>query len=142
MAFDKEQLWNYELGFKTEWADRRVRVNGSVFRLAWSDLQFESLRFLTQGDLSTNFEQTVNIDKAEATGFELEVLAIPATDLTVSASLGWLDSEITQADPIELTGGFQVDLKGLELPKAPRLTASLAGEYRWTIANNDAWVRL
>ena len=103
MALDKEQLWNYELGFKTEWADRRVRVNGSVFRLAWSDLQFESFRFLTPGDLSTNFEQTVNIDKAEATGFELEVLAIPATDLTVSASLGWLDSEITQADPIELT---------------------------------------
>ena len=88
MAFDKEQLWNYELGFKTEWADRRVRVNGSVFRLAWSDLQFESFRFLTTGDLYTNFEQTVNIDKAEATGFELEVLAIPATDLTVSASLG------------------------------------------------------
>ena len=142
VAFDKEQLWNYELGFKTEFADRRVRVNGSAFRLAWSDLQFESFRFLTPGDLSTNFEQTVNIDKAKATGFELEVLALPANDLTLSASLGWLDTEITQADLVELTGGFQVDLKGLELPKAPKLTASLAGEYRWKLADNDAWVRL
>ena len=142
VPFDKEELWNYELGFKTELADQRVRVNGSVFRLAWNDLQFESFRFLTPGDLSTNFEQSVNIDKAQATGFELEVLARPAADFTVSASLGWLDTEITQAELVELTGGFQVNLRGLELPKAPRLTASLTGEYRWALGGNDAWVRL
>lgn len=142
VPFDKEQLWNYELGFKSELADQRVRLNGSVFFLNWDDLQFESFRFLTPGDLSTNFEQTVNIDEAEAIGFELEVLAIPTNNLTITASLGWLDTEITKSDRVELTGGFQVNLKGLDLPKAPELTASLTGEYRWTLANNEAWVRL
>jgi len=42
----------------------------------------------------------------------------------------------------ERDGGFFVDLKGLDLPKAPDLTASLAGEYRWTLGNNEAWLRL
>ena len=32
---------------------------------------------------------------------------------------------------------------GLDLPKAPEVTANLAGEYRWVVgANAEAWVRL
>ena len=141
VPFDEEQLWNYELGFKSELYDRRVRLNGSVFRMDWDDLQFESFRFLTPGDLSTNFEQTVNISEAEASGFELEILAIPTDNLTITGSLGWLDTEITNSALVELTGGFQVDLEGLDLPKAPELTFSLTGEYRWAIAGNEAWAR-
>ncbi|MGI9287928.1 MAG: hypothetical protein ACR2P1_21260, partial [Pseudomonadales bacterium] len=60
----------------------------------------------------------------------------------LAGGIGILDSEITSADPTILTGGYVVDLEGLDLPKAPELTASLSGEYRWPIGNNELWVRL
>lgn len=142
LKFDAETLWNYELGFKSELMDNRVRLNASVFHLQWHNLQMEAFRFLTPGDLSSNFEQTINIEDAEATGFEIELLALITDAFTLSVSLGYLDTEITSDTQAEITGGFVVDLKDLELPKAPKLTTNLAGEYRWPVADNEAWVRV
>src|SRR5262249_34410516 len=55
VPFDEETLWNYEVGIKTESLDHRLRVNASVFYLDWKGLQIEAFRFLTPGDLSSNF---------------------------------------------------------------------------------------
>ena len=142
VPFDEETLWNYELGVKSELLDNRLRLNASVFHLDWSDMQMEAFRFLTAGDLSSNFEQTINIKDAEANGIEIEMLASVTEHFTLSGSMGYLDTEITSDTQAQITGGFVVDLKGLELPKAPELTASLAGEYRWDLGGNEAWVRL
>lgn len=142
VPFGQETLWNYELGFKSELMDHRLRFNASVFHLRWSDLQFEAFRFLTPGDLSSNFEQTINIEDAEATGAEFEILAAVSDNFTLSGSLGLLNTEIKSDTQAEITGGWVVDLMGLDLPKAPKLTASLSGEYRWSVANNEAWLRL
>ncbi len=142
VPFNEETLWNFELGFKSELMDNRVRFNGSVFHVRWKDLQMESFRFLTPGDLSSNFEQTINIGHAEATGAEFELQAAVTDNFTLSGALGVLNTEITSDTVAQLTGGFFVNLKGLDLPKAPKVTGSLAGEYRWTLADNEAWLRL
>ncbi len=142
VPFGEESLWNYELGFKSELLDHRLRFNAAVFHLQWSDLQFEAFRFLTPGDLSSNFEQTINIEDAEATGAEFEILAAVSDNFTLSGSLGLLNTEIKSDTQAQITGGWEVDLIGLDLPKAPKLTASLSAEYRWQLANNDAWLRL
>lgn len=142
LPFDEETLWNYELGLKSELMDHRLRFNASVFFLQWSDLQMEAFRFLTPGDLSSNFEQTINIEDAEAIGAEFEILAVITDNFTLSGSLGLLDTEITSDTQAQITGGWVVDLQGHDLPKAPELTVSLAGDYRWTLANNEAWLRL
>ncbi|MDJ0926889.1 MAG: TonB-dependent receptor [Gammaproteobacteria bacterium] len=139
--FDEETLWNYELGLKSEWLDRRLRVNAAVFLQDWSDLQFETLRFLRPGPLSPVIEQTVNIKSAEGTGFELEVTAVPTEGLSLSAGVGYLDTEIEASEPVELTGGFVVNLEGLSLPKAPEWTANLVADYRWSIGRHEAWIR-
>lgn len=142
VPFDEETLWNYELGFKSEFWDNRVRLNGSVFHLDWSNLQVETFRFLTPGDLSSNFEQTTSVEDAEANGFELELVAAITDNFLLSSSIGYLDSEITSDTTAEITGGFVVELQGLEIPKAPELTFNISGEYRWQIGQNDAWVQL
>lgn len=142
VKFDDENLWNYELGVRTELLDGRLRLNVSVFYLEWENLQMEAFRFLTPGDLSSNFEQTINIEDAEASGVEVEFLAAVGDRLKLSGALGYLDTEITSDTRAEITGGFVVDLRDHELPKAPELTASLTGEYRWPIGGNEAWVRL
>jgi iron complex outermembrane receptor protein len=140
--FDEETLWNYEIGFKSEFMDNRVRLNASAFYLEWSDLQLEAFRFLTPGDLSSNFEQTINIGKAEAKGAEIELTAAVTDRFTLSGAFGYLDTEIKSDTTAQITAGWEVNLIGLELPKAPEISASLAGEYRWPIAANEAWLRL
>jgi iron complex outermembrane receptor protein len=150
VEYDEETLWNYELGIKTELADRRVRLNASVFFMDWEGLQVEAFRFLTPGDLSSNFEQTVNVD-AEASGAEVELLAAVTDSFTLGGSVGYLDTEITDEPAcdttsfgptcIQITGGFNVTAIGLEMPKAPELTANAFGEYRWDIGTNEAWLR-
>lgn len=151
IRFDKEQLWNYEAGIKTEFADRRVRLNVSVFYLDWKDLQVEAFRFLTPGDLSSNLEQTVNVD-SEAKGAEVEIVARATERLTVGGSIGYLDTKITdepqcdisipgQPTCIQITGGFTPTAIGLDMPKSPKITANAFGEYRWPVGDNTAWIR-
>lgn len=142
VPYDKETVWNFEAGFKSDLLDNRLRFNGAIYHLRWDDLQLESFRFLTPGDLSSNFEQTINVEEAEATGVEFELQAAITSNLQIQASLGYQDTEITSDSSAEITGGFIVNLKGLELPKAPELTASLAAEYHMEIGQNDAWIRL
>lgn len=142
IPYRKETLWNFEFGFKSELFDNRLRLNASIFHSEWDDLQFESFRFLVPGQLSTNFEQFVNISEAEADGFELEFIALATDNLTITGALGLLNTEITSPDIVEITGGFNVSLQGLDIPKSPDLTASLTAEYRWPMMNNEAWLRL
>ncbi|NKB36970.1 MAG: TonB-dependent receptor [Gammaproteobacteria bacterium] len=142
LTYKKEVLWNYEFGMKTELFDNRLRLNGAIFHSEWEDMQFESFRFLVPGSLASNFEQFVNIGKAEANGIELEFVAVPTDNLTITGGFGYLDTEIKSADIVEITGGYNVNLQGLPLPKAPEFTASIAAEYRWPIGNNEAWGRV
>ena len=79
--FGDETLVNYEAGFKTEWLDRRLRVNGSVFFLEWSDLQVETFFFAVPGDATSNIQRTISVRDAEATGFEVEFAAAPTERL-------------------------------------------------------------
>jgi iron complex outermembrane receptor protein len=154
VPFNEETLWNYEVGVKTEFLERRLRVNASVFYLDWKGLQIEAFRFLTPGDLSSNFEQTVNVD-AKGKGAEIEILAAPIEGLTLGASLGYLDTEITdeplcdipnggpggRATCIQITGGFAVSAVGLDMPKAPRHTTTAFGEYRMPFGESSGWIR-
>ncbi len=140
--FDPEEIYNIEGGFKAELLEQRLRLNASVFHLIWSDLQMEAFRLLDPNDLSTNFEQTININRAEATGVEVEFLAALSDQFILSGGFGYMDTEIKKAPIAELTGRIDVALEGLELPKAPKLTANLAAEYRWPMGANEAWARL
>jgi iron complex outermembrane receptor protein len=142
VPFDEETLWNYEIGMKSEWWDNRVRLNAAIYYLQWEDFQMESFRFLTPGDLTSNFEQTINIDEAEAYGGEIELLAAVTDRLTITAAYGYTDTEITDSPIAEITGGFKVDLDGLDLPKAPESSFNASAEYRLPIGDNEAWIQL
>lgn len=141
-AFDEETLWNYEVGLKSEWLQRRLRVNAALFYLDWDDMQFETFRALRAGPLAPVVEQTINIDRAETWGGELEVLWVPIDGLSLSAGVGYQDTEIKDAEPVILTGGYEVQLEGLDTPKAPDLTANAIAEYRTGLFGGEGWGRL
>ena len=139
--FKEEELWTYEAGIKSEFWDNRMRLNAAVFYNDWSDLQLESFRFLVPGDLGTNIEEVLSVDDAESSGFEIELQALLTERFTLSAGLGYTDSEVTCACNFTIKGGFDVALQGLTLPRAPEVTANAVGEYRWPLRANELWLR-
>ena len=85
-----DYLYNYELGWKTEWADRTVRWNGAVFMETWKDFQFSFLG-------ANSFTQILNAGQAEIKGAETEVSwSPPVQGLTLSAGASYTDAYLTQ----------------------------------------------
>lgn len=141
--FDPEKLWNYELGFKAEFLDQRLRANAAVFYIDWSDVQIESATVVSDpSDPTTirSFTDTFNID-VEIKGVELEASALLTRGLTVSAGAGYLDSSIK--DFTYNLQGMTWDLDGQPLPRAPEWTLNAATQYDFTLGTHtDSWVRL
>ncbi|WP_103000987.1 TonB-dependent receptor [Sphingobium sp. SA916] len=78
-----ETLDAYTIGFKSEFLNRRLRVNAEAFLYEYSDLQVQIV--LPTGTTLTN------ASKATIKGIDFEISAIPVRNLTVSASIGLLD---------------------------------------------------
>lgn len=135
--FKEETLLNYEIGLKSEWLDRRLRLNASAFYLDWEDLQLETFFFLTPGDPTSNIELTINVQDAEAMGFEIELAALPTENFLITAGVGVVDTEITSNDTARLSGNLTVNLQGEPLPRSPELTWNITGEYTWPFSNNN-----
>jgi len=100
-----------ELGFKTDFADGRMRLNGSVFYTKYKNLQVTAVDRSVPDVLISNL---VNAGDANIKGAEFEFTAAPATGLRIQLGVGLLDTEI-----ISNTFINNVPLKGNELPKAP-----------------------
>jgi iron complex outermembrane recepter protein len=86
---EPDSLWNHEIGFKTEFLDRRLTVNGAVYEVDWSNIQ----QNLSLG--SCGYSTTVNSGKARTQGFEIEVAAVPMPGLQLNASLSMVDAKLT-----------------------------------------------
>jgi outer membrane receptor protein involved in Fe transport len=61
-------MTNYEIGWKTEWLDGRLRFNGAGYFMDWDDLQFTIYDF----DLSICCGNTYNLGQAEILGAEFD----------------------------------------------------------------------
>lgn len=135
--YDPETIDNFELGFKSEWMDRRVRFNGAIFYMDYKDKQ-EELQLPSEGATG---QKTVVVNAADATmqGIELEVKAYLSEGLIVRANLGYFDSEYDKFSFVGLAG--PVDLSGLDFRRAPELNATLDVTYEWEVAGGQAWVR-
>ena len=137
IPYDPETVDNYELGFKTEWMDQRVRFNGAIFYMDYKDKQ-EEIGLPSDGDTGQRIS-VFNAADATMQGIELEVQAIIAEGLSMRANLGYLDSEY---DEFTFDNGFEiVDNSGLEFRRAPEFTGSVDATYEWQMGNGQAWVR-
>jgi iron complex outermembrane receptor protein len=117
--YDPEELWAYEIGFKSEWLDRRLRLNAAAFYYDYTDLQFS----LSTSDGGIQVILVGNAAAAESKGFELEALALPTDRLQINASIGYLDSEYTEVEP---GADITTDHK---LIGAPKWTVAAGGQY-------------
>lgn len=102
VKFKNESTKNYEVGFKSTFADGMVTLNGSFFHTDYSNQLLSLVVFQPVGPA---LSRTLNIPSAEIDGLELEMSARLSDRLTVNMGAGLIDSVIKKIadDPI-LTG--------------------------------------
>lgn len=119
-AYQPDHLWNYEVGAKTSWFDRKLTVNGSLFYIDWNKVQQQIV-------LDCGFNITANFGKAVSKGGEMEVEFRPTRNITLGGGFGYTDSTLRNAVP-----GTAAQ-KGDQLQYVPKWTASGSAEYRGNV---------
>jgi outer membrane receptor protein involved in Fe transport len=109
-TFEPDELWNYEVGAKTRWADGRIQANVGVFYIDWTNIQLN--RFTPSG-----IGYIDNAGDATSKGGELELTALPLDWLQFGTSISYTDARLQSVKP-----SFPYK-PGDELPGTPKFTA-------------------
>ncbi len=120
---EPETLDALEVGLKATLLEERMQLNAAAFFYVYQNQQFLNI--------DQNLIQTlINIDESEITGFEIEARMLATESLTLSAGLGFIDSEVTK--------GILSDrnLDGNTLPQSPDVNFNLALD--WAVYSSEA----
>ncbi len=144
-VYKPETLTNYELGVKSESADKRWRLDADVFYMDWKDIQADysiGERNATSG--SVDFITGVaNAASARSYGFETEFTAVVVQGLTAGAGAGYDRAYYVNYTDAETGVGTQADLSGATLPNAPKWTLHADSQYtRKLSADTSGFARL
>ena len=121
--FGKEELWNYEAGFKTVLADRKLCINCAAFYTPIDNRQVYGL------DLSQGASQFIAnpIPKSHILRAEVEVTGRPADGLELSFGATLLDTKINSYDVSVFAGTFaNGNYGGNKLNQVPRYSINAA----------------
>jgi len=143
-SYAPETLWNYEVGFKGEFWERRVQLNCAVFFMDWKNLQTEYAfgQQTSDGTGVTFLTGIANAASARSYGFESEAIARVRPELTLSGGFGYDQAKFVDYKNA-VADGVITDLSGYRLPNAPRWTAHAASEYTYHFDDrHDGFARL
>lgn len=134
-GFDSDSLWNYELGLKSAWLDRRLLLNLTAYAIRWSDIQTKNrtpnLGFVYIGNAGT----------ASSDGLEAELTMLPLRGLELRASVAFQNARLTEDQPLAATDN-DAGRDGDRIPNTPRFTANGSAQYTWPLsASLDAVLR-
>lgn len=125
-----ETLDSVEAGWKTQWLDRRLQLNGAVFHYQYKNQQIIDIR-------PTGQQPLINLGKSKIDGGELELVARPVPPLTVHVGIGVLDAKVQNGALADGT----INVSGHTLPNAPRLSGTVSTDWNivtWRLAGLTA----
>lgn len=133
LPFGEETADSFEVGIKTETADRKLRFNAAGFYVKYNDLQRDAVVPFTDPitGLPGQETRTTNAGSAEVYGIELEFAAVPVNGLTLGASFGWQEAKYLQFFTDIDGSGRNVDASFLKLRNVPEVTANLTANYEF-----------
>jgi outer membrane receptor protein involved in Fe transport len=145
-TFAADTLTNFEIGWKTTWLDRRLRVNGAVFYEKWKSVQ-------TAVQTLSGITSIVNAGDAKVEGLESEVSWAVNEHLTLSASgTGLLKAEITSnfcrptldgAAQTSCPNPADIDATaGTQLPVTPKVKTNGTARYAFTTGEYKNFVQM
>ncbi len=131
-VIEPDSVWSYELGTKNKFADNRITLDASIYRIDWKNVQ--TLLTLPSCSVPT----TVNFGDARSQGFDIAVTARPVDPLSLGLSVSHTDAKYTNAFPG--AGGVLIRAKDEPLGVAPWTLYSY-GQIDLPVGGHDAYFR-
>lgn len=103
-SFSPETVTSYEVGLKSQWFDRRVRLNVAAFHNKYNDMQLtlSSCPSLIPPGAPPNCYLPANVGSATINGAEAELEMRPVDGLMINSSLSYLDFQYDSVNPATL----------------------------------------
>jgi iron complex outermembrane receptor protein len=130
-------LTNYEIGWKTRFADDRFQFNGAVFLDDWDDIQISF-----QG--ANGITQVANGPKAEIQGVEAQLDWLPTENFRLSLAAAYYDSELKDDYCDFDDAGNCINVKapaGTPLPLTSDFKGNLIARYTFPMGGFDAYTQ-
>lgn len=149
--YEPEKIYTYEAGLKTQWFDKRLTANASLFYYDYDSIQV--LVILPSSGTNTNSTATVGNGYSNAAGkvlgAELTLDARPTDRLHLRAALGLLDTEYTDY-PIQTGINYPrlglvnatINPTGGVFTRAPKVTASVGADYEIPLGDDGGALEL
>ena len=133
-SFGEESLWNFEVGFKSDWFDNRARLNFAAFYMDFSNIVVSQFGVRPDDPLGRIGFFLKNSGGATVKGLEVEATILPIPQLRLSFNLGLLDQEFNDfgigAD------GLPIDPKEAKFFDSPSTTISVVVNYTQQLAED------
>jgi iron complex outermembrane receptor protein len=137
-----DYLTNWELGWKTRWADGRLTFNGAVFQQDWEDFQFA---ILGQNGLT----EIKNANQAEIRGLEADISWAATYNLRLSGGIAIYDAKLSEnyCGFTDADGNPETNCASPESPSGTRLPitadfkGNLTARYTFEVGSFEAHVQ-
>lgn len=138
---DSERVFNYEIGVKSQWFDRRLTVNFDVFDAKYSNYQIQTLPPPDDPN-AVPVIRLFAIGKVETKGAELSSSFRATEQLQLNFNIAYINA-LLQSYPnaqcyigqtTGCVGGFQ-QIHGLTMPGTPKISMNVSTNYRIPFPN-------
>ena len=131
--YDPESVEQWELGTKLTLLENTLQLNVSVFTIAYDDKQEDIVKPGTDGQTTLTIIE--NASSATIDGIEIDFNWYLAAGLSLRGNVGLLDASFDDFLADSATG--LVDLSGIELRRAPEMTAGLTALWERQLSNGN-----
>lgn len=121
-SYDSDELINFEVGLKTQFADGKVSLQAALYQIVWEDIQVEAL------DNENGIPFIINAGEAEINGLEVSVNASLSASLELQLGATIVNAELTEDQPF-VDEGEDRGFDGDSIPNIPELQGYAALIY-------------
>ena len=124
--FDEETVASYELGAKSYFMERMVRLNTTFFYNEYQDRQVGSSALQPNGSIAS---VTSNAGQSEMSGVEIELTVLPTSNLELAMNYGYLDTQYTEYLDLDSSGNVIDRKDSTVFTFAPKHSAYFSAKY-------------
>jgi len=147
-TYDPEELLAYEIGYKSQWLDNALQINGSIYLYDYETIH----TFATEvSDIGGTTTSVLEAPGAEVFGIEAEVLWLVTENLSIGGNFSFTPSKYTKSLLISDPANFRAppslypsfdaitqDIKGNQLLQVPEWKALGWASYRWPLSGGSS----
>jgi len=118
--YKSSKLWSYEVGVRTDWLHRTLRLDVTGFTINWTDAQLKQ----TTPTLQTEFID--NVGKVKSRGLEATLAYLtPIRGLSLNVAASYIRAKTA----VPFSSGGRGAPAGTDMPAAPHVQTSTSLEY-------------